>query len=165
MKAHTTDDFHQSLETGDLCAFVCVLIAVHPVTNYNKLMRANSGFSQIFKHSISQPVPCKAIETHRPRHIGSALRQLSLLLFMQFCLVINCWDVKDAALLCETRFQVTDENLLASSCSIYARAALTLSHLSSCNRIVSKIITTSFKHLTLPFYLFFSQFLLKNCDF
>ena len=69
MKAHTTDDFHQSLETGDLCAFVCVLIAVHPVTNYNKLMRANSGFSQIFKHSISQPVPCKAIETHRPRQL------------------------------------------------------------------------------------------------
>lgn len=54
MIAHTTDDFHQSLETGDLCAFVRVLIAVHPVTNYNKLMRPNSGFSKIFKHSISK---------------------------------------------------------------------------------------------------------------
>ena len=54
MKARTTDDFHQSLETGDLRAFVCVLIAVRSVTNYNKLMRPNSGFSLIFKHSISQ---------------------------------------------------------------------------------------------------------------
>lgn len=56
MIAETTDDFHQSPQTGDLRAFVCVLIAVHSVTNYNKLTRANSGFSLIFKHSISQRV-------------------------------------------------------------------------------------------------------------